>query len=151
MFNVIQDDSDEWDVDSDNDPTDNDLNQDNDDKNNIKAKENPSPAPVRNQTAPQANSSCLFFPSSTAPWRRSSPEEDYLWTMNGIQTLLDQQIHMLGEYKSIIPDGSAYLTIPRPRLVKRGSVERGNIGTKKERMTKKIKNRENILYEVGEL
>ena len=149
MFNIIQDDSDEWEVETDGDKTEND--HENDDKNNIKAKENPNPAPVRNQTAPQANSFCLYFPLSTAPWRRSFPEEDYMWTMNGIQTLLDQQVHILSEYKSIIPDGSAYLTIPRPRLVKRGSVERGNIGTKKERMTKKIKNRENILYEVGEL
>ena len=58
--------------------------------------------------------------------RRSTPEEDFLWTMSGIQTLLDQQSLILSEYKSKLrnTDVQACLTIPRPKIIRKLPVEK---------------------------
>ena len=68
--------------------------------------------------------------------RRSTPEEDFLWTMSGIQTLLDQQSLILSEYKSKLRynDVQACLTIPRPKMVRKLKVERGRRKQKVEEL-----------------
>ena len=51
----IEDDSDEWDVETDNDDNQNRLNQKKDENVNTKEKKDPMPPPVRNQTAPSTS------------------------------------------------------------------------------------------------
>ena len=48
----IEDDSDEWDVETENEDTQNGLNQKKDENVNTKEEKDPKPPPVRNQKAP---------------------------------------------------------------------------------------------------
>jgi hypothetical protein len=51
----IEDDSDEWDVETDNDDNQNGLNQKKDENVNTKSEKDPKHPPVRNQTAPSTS------------------------------------------------------------------------------------------------
>eukprot|EP00092_Neocalanus_flemingeri_P010918 GFUD01011761.1.p1 GENE.GFUD01011761.1~~GFUD01011761.1.p1 ORF type:complete len:253 (+),score=104.89 GFUD01011761.1:125-883(+) len=135
----------------------------------------PSTPPVRNQTAPQANTAGLhLIPVAANIFRRSSPEEDFLWTLSGVQNLIDQQNIMLSEFKCKLAtqeescssnDGLTKLAIPRPRIVMRDSermerrreemerrrLEMESLRQFQERMEQKLEGNEKVLYEVCDL
>ena len=71
--------------------------------------------------------------SSSTVLRRSTPEEDFLWTLQGVQSLIDQQNKILSEFKchlatqelvSRSEEEMEFLSIPRPRFVRRGEERR---------------------------
>ena len=58
------------------------------------------------------------------PLSRSSPEEGFLWTLASLQRLIHQQKYILSEYVATLAKHKssslpAYLTIERPKIVKR--------------------------------
>jgi len=138
--------------------------------------------PIRNQTAAQTDSIGLhLIPVAATVFRRSSPEEDFLWTLRGVQNLIDQQNMILTQFECKLEtkekspysdDGLNYLTIPRPKIVRRDcerkEMRREEMERRKkememrrkemeslrqfqERMGKKLVKNEEVLYQVCDL
>ena len=86
-----------------------------------------------------------------------------MWTLAGLQTLLHQQKHILSEYeltlaKNDLDSFPNYLTIPRPRIVKkdcemnyRRKLEMDSLRNFQKRIGKKLNMKEIVLYDICEL
>ena len=87
-----------------------------------------------------------------------------MWTLQGVQNLIDQQNKILSEFKckletpelvSRSEDEMTYLTIPRPRIVRRVKESRkqemDSLRQFQERMEEKLERCEKVLFEVCDL
>ena len=96
------------------------------------------------------------MPWATTVFRRSSPEEDFLMTLLGVQSLLEQQTLLLSEYQAIY--GTAKQAIPKNKIKKRDSersvrrtLEMESLREFQERMDQTLDRKNNVLYEVCDL
>ena len=96
------------------------------------------------------------MPWAATVFRRSSPEEDFLMTLLGVQSLLEQQTLLLSEYQAIY--GTAKQAIPKNKITKRDSersarrtLEMESLREFQERMDQTLDRKNNVLYEVCDL
>jgi len=117
IFELNNEDSDEWNLAE----TDDDLDEIKPRRNNdddIPIKMCPT---YKKSDCHNRNLFNQMTPVIPVTWRRSSPEEDFMWTLQGVQTLLEQQNKILIKFNSSfvscqVSNTTGGLTIPRPKF-----------------------------------
>jgi len=137
LLEHIEDDYENWEVDSDHDQDE--KGYDDASTNTEKPHDR---APVRNQTASQVNLMGMHKPlPCPRAWVRSSPADDYMWSLAGVQSLLQQQHYILSQYRD-------HLTSSQENSERRQEID--SLRSFKMMMDKRLSKR-NILYNICDL